>query len=105
MSNFELNEDLDFSTVECCSCGVMFAMPQVLNESRLKDKNAFFCPNGHSQVYTGKTQAEKKVEELQKAIEESSNIIRTRGLVIQGLEGSISSYKGQVTKLRNKLNK
>lgn len=45
-------------TETCYSCGVLFAMPLDMQRNRLADKTNFFCPNGHSQVYVGKTDAE-----------------------------------------------
>ncbi len=43
------------SMVECCNCGIAFAMPDVFNETRLRKKDSFWCPAGHSQSYLGKT--------------------------------------------------
>lgn len=46
-------------TQVCITCGVSFALPSELNE-RLKITHAsFYCPNGHSQIYSGPTEAEK----------------------------------------------
>jgi hypothetical protein len=36
----------------CAICGTSYAMEQTLKDLRLKDGNAFFCPNGHPQRYS-----------------------------------------------------
>ena len=41
----------DFFVEECFKCGVEFAMPLMLRETCFRDKQWFFCPNGHSQAY------------------------------------------------------
>lgn len=51
-------------TETCFSCGVLFAMTEDMRNRRLEDKKNFYCPNGHSQHYLGKTEAEKLAEKL-----------------------------------------
>lgn len=36
----------------CCSCGILFAMPEPLQKIRVQDGAVFYCPNGHAQGYT-----------------------------------------------------
>ena len=43
----------EFQVNECYKCGVEFAMPVVLDETCQRDKQEFFCPNGHTQAYPG----------------------------------------------------
>lgn len=45
--------------VACVNCGVIFAMTDDYLEMRKKDRKSFYCPNGHTQSYTGKTDKEK----------------------------------------------
>lgn len=52
-------------TIEsCCVCGIAFAMPEEYREKRLQDHQNFYCPNGHSQHFTGESDADraKKLE-------------------------------------------
>lgn len=51
----------------CCNCGVVFGLDSGLRAQRLNDHKTFYCPNGHGQVYSGKTDAEKAREELARA--------------------------------------
>ena len=46
---------LELQTIECCDCGIIFAMPEEFYKVRLSRKDSFYCPAGHSQHFTGKT--------------------------------------------------
>lgn len=49
-------------TETCINCGVLFAMPEELYDTRQGDGGRFYCPNGHNMFYTGKTDAQKLKE-------------------------------------------
>lgn len=53
-------------TEDCISCGVIFALPESLQKRLVQTRRTFYCPNGHSMSYTGKTDAEKLKEELER---------------------------------------
>lgn len=44
---------------QCYACGVAFGMAADFQANRLSDGKNFYCPNGHCQHYTGKTDAQK----------------------------------------------
>lgn len=48
----------------CCNCGIPFGITEEIRDRRLEDHESFYCPNGHGQRYTGKTEAQKLREEL-----------------------------------------
>lgn len=79
----------------CVSCGVLFAMPQAMDDQRQKDRKSFYCPNGHSQHYMGETpeQTIKKLKE-RLAREQASH---------DQTQASLNATKGVVTKQRKKL--
>lgn len=54
-----LNGSTDLLTETCFKCGVLFAMTEDFQENLRRNRNTFYCPNGHGQVYTGKTDAQK----------------------------------------------
>jgi hypothetical protein len=60
MSTITLKTSTEFVTVSCCACGVVFAVPSDLHEMWLakKQDRSWWCPNGHSQSYTGKSDRE-----------------------------------------------
>lgn len=49
----KLNLPVELVLHDCISCGVRFAMPKHLEDRRRQDHQGFFCPNGHSAIYTG----------------------------------------------------
>jgi hypothetical protein len=38
--------------LSCCDCATEFAISEQLYNRRINDGQKFFCPNGHSQVFT-----------------------------------------------------
>jgi Zn finger protein HypA/HybF involved in hydrogenase expression len=55
---------LRFETMECCNCGVLFAISNELQDNFRKTKKSFYCPNGHSQSYT-----ENEADRLRRQLE------------------------------------
>ena len=51
-------------TLNCCTCGILFAMPDDYDTARRDDHRSFYCPAGHSQSYNGKSEAERLREQL-----------------------------------------
>lgn len=49
----------------CITCGIEFALPEVRRQWLVDHPGTnFFCPNGHQQQFTGKTEAQKLKEQL-----------------------------------------
>lgn len=46
--SFTIQTSLELETINCCNCGVVFAVPQFLKRKLLDHGGEFFCPNGHS---------------------------------------------------------
>lgn len=64
MSQVTVQHRVELRTTECYLCGVIFGMPAELYGYRLNDRKTFYCPNGHGQIFGGKTEAEKLQEQL-----------------------------------------
>lgn len=66
-----ITEEVTLITETCCNCGVLFAMTDEFQRQKIKDKGTssawFYCPNGHSQHYTGKSDAQLRKEAEQRA--------------------------------------
>jgi superfamily II RNA helicase len=91
---------------ECYKCHVMFAMPQDLKDRCLRNHNIeFFCPNGHGQVYTGKTEAQKLRERLAEE-ERKAEALRARARAAEdqrdAAERSKAATKGALTKAKKR---
>ena len=50
----------------CTSCGVEYGLTEEFDQSRRETQAPFYCPNGHSQSYAGKTKAQAVAEEKQR---------------------------------------
>jgi hypothetical protein len=58
---------MEFYEETCCNCGCTFFITKKHHQLLVDTKQTFYCPNGHTQSYTGKTDAQKlkeKEEEL-----------------------------------------
>jgi len=45
------NEQLKMVTMRCGNCGIVFGMPDFLQQDRAENGGTFYCPNGHPRVY------------------------------------------------------
>jgi hypothetical protein len=91
-------------TVNCCSCGVLFGMPEQMLRSRREDGKEFFCPSGHQQHFT-KTEAQRLRERLANT-EQSLKYARASASAardqLAASERSRAALKGVVTRQRNR---
>ena len=56
--------EVEMRLCNCAECGVSFAFPAALAKRREEDHKSFFCPNGHSNYYPQKSEAEILLERL-----------------------------------------
>lgn len=95
-----MNVTAQLVTEECFKCGVMFAIPTDLRNYLLADHSReFFCPNGHGQVYGGKTEAEKQRERAERLALQLAN----RDEDLRCARAQVAATKGQVTKLKKRV--
>jgi Zn ribbon nucleic-acid-binding protein len=55
------------TVVECCACHIDFAMPDELYQRRRRDHQSFWCPAGHKQYFSGKSDLEAERARTQAA--------------------------------------
>lgn len=65
----------DFDIVECASCCMAFAVPARFVQDRRADHQTFYCPRGHWNHYSQKTEAEILREELESAKVEQRRLL------------------------------
>jgi DNA-binding XRE family transcriptional regulator len=53
-----------FEIEHCCKCGIAFAMPVDYQKRLRNDHSTFYCPAGHGQHYTGKSEEQKLRDQL-----------------------------------------
>jgi hypothetical protein len=83
----------------CCACGVPFGMPTGMVHQRREDHKLFYCPNGHSQHYTGKTEAEKQRERADRLERRLAN----KDEDLRATRASLTATKGQLTKTKRRV--
>lgn len=95
---------------ECCGCGIVFAMPGDFMEQCRGNPGPqgkkFYCPNGHAQWYTGKTEAQKLREQLatveQRAASRLAQLDQERASH-QSTRNQLRSTKGVVTRTKRRV--
>lgn len=100
---------------ECYLCGTPFAMPSTLRKERLADHRAFYCPNGHGQVYTGETEAQKLAKQLKAKQDElgrekhwreqSEEHARDLAKRVVHERARVNGYKGAIARTKNRVAK
>lgn len=91
---------------ECCNCGIAFGITQDLYQRRRDDHATFWCPKGHPQHYTGKSEAEKLREEVQRLETSRTNlytVIENKNNQIAQLNYSVRAQKAANTKIINRV--
>jgi hypothetical protein len=64
--------------VTCSECGITFGLPDHYYDSRRREHDTFYCPNGHNQHFPSKTAEEKRIEELERDWRNTSRVLRQR---------------------------
>ena len=68
-----LKFEVQATWIECASCHVSFAITTD-HQARLRETHeGFYCPNGHSNIYNGKTEAQKVREEMQAKLDQANS--------------------------------
>ncbi|HEV8211638.1 MAG TPA: hypothetical protein VGP77_16040 [Vicinamibacterales bacterium] len=57
-----LQTETEFFIESCFACGCQFAMTTDFKDNRMRLKDTFYCPAGHAQHYTGKSDKELRRE-------------------------------------------
>ena len=95
----EISTSIKLVTEECCACGIVFAMPQQVNE-RLRTKGGtFYCPNGHSQVYT-----EPDIEILKKKLRAYENQNAQLENQLNGALDNLATSRKEMRRLKRHVN-
>jgi len=78
MPTIEYAVKTEMVTEECCNCGILFAFTKDFEERKRNDHEYFYCPRGHAQHYTGKSEAEKLKFQLDQTQGEVARIRQQR---------------------------
>lgn len=107
MRGVAIQVETQLVTETCCrsDCGILFAVPADWQARRRRDHTSFYCPNGHPQSYTAKTESEQLRDELERTKRSLGWETDRRKRAEEGamnLARSRSALRGQVTRLKNK---
>lgn len=90
----------------CCVCGIAFGVETSYDTARQQDHKSFYCPAGHGQSYTGKTEAQKLREQLATA-ERRRNYAEARQTALRdqlgATERSLRGHKAAKTRIKNRI--
>ncbi len=99
----------------CCVCHVLFAIPSEMQTKLIETHKSFYCPNGHSQSFTGETDAERLTRELKARQADLDRVrvqLKNKVDVIVSLEAQnvtlgrkLSARKGVTTRLQRRITK
>lgn len=96
----EINQTVKFATTDCCVCGIVFAVQGRFLDERRSDKQAFYCPNGHSMTFT-KSTAQILQQQIDKLKGEKDESERAR----YALHDQLQQKQQEVRKLQTNIAK
>jgi hypothetical protein len=67
--NREVMIETIIHVIECARCNIDFGIGDDFMRRRREDHQNFYCPNGHSNVYNGKSDLEKERDRLARQLE------------------------------------
>ena len=94
--------------IECAGCSIDFGIGDDFMARRRKDHATFYCPNGHTNYYSGDNAEEKIRKELEAARSLAQREARRRSCAEareRTAEYRRRAAKGQLTKIRNRIAK
>lgn len=106
MASATLNISTVYDVEHCCVCGMPWAMTREFRKARLDDHRTFYCPAGHGQAFTGKTdaqRAEDKARQAEEAAERLRRQLQGRERDLQAARRSHAATKGQLTKTKRRI--
>jgi len=93
----------------CYKCHIQFAIPVDMDERCQQDHRiTFYCPAGHGQVYTGKTDLQKARDEadgLRANLRYARSAAQAARDQADAAHRSAAAHKGHATRLRNLISK
>lgn len=90
----------------CVSCGMTFGVASDFDRRRREDHKSFYCPAGHPQIYTDKSEAEKLKQEVAQQ-NETISYLRTANTSLHSKitekNYSIRALKAAKTRILNRV--
>ena len=83
----------------CSECGLVSGLADEFIAARRKDHGTFYCPNGHSQYFPQKNEA----EQLRGQLEAARSLANREAQRREAAERQRNAYKGHATRLKNRV--
>lgn len=107
MRTHVLKEEINLVTEDCITCGVTFAMPERFKASLQETGKSFYCPAGHSMVYSNNK--DQQIKDLKDKIEQAEGNVEFWRNLSGEAENELkqerrqhASTKGQLTKTKKR---
>lgn len=97
MTTRTIDHYLTLTVIDCASCGVAFGVPDRVITARREDGQAFYCPNGHENVYRT-TNAQRIAKERDSLRAQLTAEQDQR----QAAERSNAALRGEITKQKKR---
>ncbi len=97
--------DFNLKVMSCPDCGVMYAIPQTMQENAYKighRKIVWFCPNGHELGYNGKSQAEQERDQAQSSLQRAQERAAAERDLRVHTERQLRAQKAATTRARKR---
>ena len=92
--------------IECASCAMKFCVPDRFETDRRNDHKTFYCPNGHSNWYSGKNDLEKANEKVARLKQDVAWYAGRNAELRDQLDHALSvgyGYKGAMRKYQREI--
>ena len=103
MADAALNLVVQFNDINCCTCGIVFAVPTSWESKKRENHSNFYCPNGHSLVFNGLSLLEKQVKEKESEIERLRSRLDWKEKSLLSANRSNIALRGIRTKLKKRI--
>lgn len=90
---------------ECGICGIVYGIPDDFADQLRKSGGTYYCPNGHGLRWQ-ETEADvqrKRAEAAERRAEQAESTAKYQRCRAEAARRSASAYKGQLTKIRNRI--
>lgn len=94
MSNYV--DNIEFSTMQCCSCHMAFAVTARFEQDRRNDRETFYCPQGHPQSFRA---GNDEVTRLQRELERQRELREAESARLQ----KVVQERDQIAKAHTKM--
>lgn len=104
-NTIEMNVTVGLEVKNCPVCFIFYAVPKELMVRKNKENGSWYCPNGHSLVFT-KSELQQTREKLAQAQSDADYWKNRKAEVDRQneiLQRQNSAKKGQITKIKNRV--